>query len=169
MPDYEVLYDDAEKNQLKDIKNSYWRHIKDREPQKTINVSKSHQASTKTIVSIRSSARLAAQIEEQHHKNNRQHNTIDFPEQSSKNNRQHNTIDFPEQHHKNNRQHNTIDFPEQSSKLKSKKRPLSLEKEEKLLIHRRTLYNRNMLGMMMAQAESTIKPAPPKSLKEQPE
>lgn len=45
----------------------------------------------------------------------------------------------------------TIDFPGQPSNSINKKRPLPLEKEEKLLLHRVTLYNRNMLGMMMAK------------------
>ena len=62
-------------------------------------------------------------------------------------------IDKFEEQTKNHKraEHKTIDFPEQSSRLKSTKRPL--EKEEKLLVHRKTLYNRNMLGMLMSQTE----------------
>ena len=45
----------------------------------------------------------------------------------------------------------TIDFPGQPSNTTNKKRPFPLEKEEKLLLHRVTLYNRNMLGMLMAK------------------
>lgn len=49
----------------------------------------------------------------------------------------------------------TLDLPEHSNKMKNTRRPLSLEKEEKLLLHRVTLYNRNMVGMLLTKTKDT--------------